>query len=364
MRPNLFQRIATAVFLVAATSSIALADCPDSPAFFRTNIVTYYETTFELPAEESITDEWDCDIVLVEGGRRMCRIKLVGVLHSPSVGLRDPSIKFPAIILNHGSEEEFEAATKGCGVANYFVPKGYMVFVPFRRGQGDIPNDARSTGIYIETMLDDFEIRRPEHTSLCADRGCYKAQLLKVQADVDLVRAFNWLKARADMKKERSGDPLVAIMGSSYGGAVTVLVNRLDLGQKAAVPIAPAAQNWGNVNFAYAATKWKDAGGMTDLQEELLKAAQDAKSPAFYIQAKWDFDTRATVDLAYAHAYGGNDPKHGRHFMASIFPYEKPGPDPIDPTQLDYESVHKAFASRTDLWGTAVLDFFKRNGVK
>jgi len=244
------------------------------------------------------------------------------------------------------------------------VPKGYIVFVPFRRGQGDHANDARSTGIYIEDMLTDFENRREAHDTTCADRGCYKAQLLKAQADEDLVRAFNWLTARGNVKTDRAGEPLLAFLGSSYGGAVTVLVNRLSLGHKAAVPIAPAAQNWGSVNFAYAATKWRDAGGFTALQEELLKAAQSAKAPAFYIQAKWDFDTRATIDLAYAHAYGGNDPEHGKHFMASIFPYDKPGPDPNDPTQLDYDSVHKAFASRTDLWGTAVLDFFKRCGVK
>jgi hypothetical protein len=149
-------------------------------------------------------------------------------------------------------------------------------------------------------------------------------------------------------------DGAIVVMGSSYGGRVTVLFNRIDHGQQAAVVFSPAAQAWG------------DASNPTEIQTALLAAAADAQTPAFYLQAKWDFDTRPTIDLAYAHHYGGNDPQHGKRFMASIYEYPKPpdlNPDP-DVEELDYDSVHKGFASDTARWGTAVLDFIKRYGVE
>ena len=74
-------------------------------------------------------------------------------------------------------------------------------------------------------------------------------------------------------------------------------------------------------------------------------------------------DTRPTSDLAYAHAYGAADEKHGNRFMASIYGYPKPDVDPAT-GQLDYQSVHAGFAKDPDRWGTAVLDFIRRNGVQ
>ena len=358
-------KLALIITILAAVPATTRADCAGSSVTFRTEVVTYYETYYELPAEQNLNEEWACNYE-TNNGRRYCRVRLYGVMHSPLYfvreGQRPP--QFPVIVYNHGSEEEFTAYTKACSIANYFVPKGYIVFVPFRRGHGDQLNSAKSTGVYIEDMLTDFDNRRPAHDTTCGDRQCYKAELLREQAEEDVAAAFTYLSGRADTKKDRSLNLVSAVSGSSYGGAITVLVNRLDLGQRAAVAFSPAAQNWGAVNFAYAAKRWVDAGNFTPLQDELLKASQDAKAPAFYLQAKWDYDTRATIDLAYAHAYGGNDPTHGQRFMAAIFPYDKPGPDPLDPDQLDYQSVHVGFANSTDIWGAAVLDFIRTYGVK
>jgi alpha-beta hydrolase superfamily lysophospholipase len=249
------------------------------------------------------------------------------------------------VVWNHGSEHFFTALTKGCALANFLVPQGYIVFVPFRRGQGEDsagpdPDPGKSTGTYIE-----------DEVASCppGDTSCTRTQLLTEQADQEVTDAYNYLKGRADVK-----DDAIAVMGSSYGGRVTVLFNRIDHGQQAVVPFSPAAQAWG------------DPGSPSEIQTALMNAAADAKSPAFYLQAKWDYDTRPTIDLAYAHHYGGSDPKHGQRFMAAIYEYPKPpdlNPDP-NVEELDYDSVHRGFASDTARWGTAVLDFLKRSGVE
>lgn len=323
--------------LVAMAPAPARASCPGSSAVFRTSIVTY--VSLNLPA---FSPDSRCTVA---GG--VCQIRLRGVLHWPlyltQVG--QPVPQFPAVVWNHGSEETFTAATKGCALATYLVPKGYIVFVPFRRGHGEDdagpdPDPNKSTGTYIE-----------DEVAACptSDPSCTRTQLLTDQADQEVAAAYEYLKARADVK-----DDAIAVMGSSYGGRVTVLFNRIDHGQQATVAFSPASQ------------AWSDAQTPTSIQTALLDAAADAQTPTFYLQAKWDYDTRPTIDLAYAQHYGGSDPQHGRRFMASIYEYPKPpdlNPDP-DVEELDYQSVHTGFASDTARWGPAVLDFIKRYGVE
>ena len=264
-------------------------------------------------------------------------------------------------MVNHGSGAEFEAYNKHCEIANYFVPEGYMVFVPFRRGQGD--NDApfgdKSTGIYIEDMLDDFSSANPtyNHPTNCTTRGCYKAEIFKQQAFWEVFQAAIYLQKRSDIKRDENGFAL-AIMGNSYGGAVTAFANAYFLGQRAAVVFSPGTQQWED---ATCLPGDQTCGG--EVQKALLSAARNAKYPAFYLQAKWDYDTRPTIDLAYAHAYGGSDEKHGDRFMASIFPYPKPDIDP-DTGELDYQSVHAGFFKEPSRWGPAVLEFLRQYDVK
>ncbi|MDQ3010029.1 MAG: hypothetical protein M3X11_04925 [Acidobacteriota bacterium] len=317
-----------------AMPSQALAQCPG--ASFRTAVVTYYEAI--LPA--SSTDS-RCDYKQING-KKVCHIRMRGVLHYPFYVNQNgqPPHQFPALVLNHGSEETFAAQTKGCAIAEYFVPKGYIVFLPFRRGHGDGNDPAdRSTGRYVE---DEVAACPPSEPS------CSRVEVLRTQAKEDVAAGFNWLKNRADVK-----DDAMAIMGSSYGGRVTVFANdsQYSLGHKAVVAFSPAAQIWDT------------ATNQTPIQTALIEAVKQAKEPAFYLQARWDYDTRPTIDLAYAHAYGGSDDQHGRRFMASIFEYPKPDIDPST-GELDFQSVHVGFARDTARWGPTVLDFLKRNGVE
>jgi hypothetical protein len=171
---------------------------------------------------------------------------------------------------------------------------------------------------------------------------------------------MEYLKTRPDVKRDADNPQQyhVGIMGISYGGAVTVFANRRDFGQKAAVAFSPGAQQWAPEICAP-----NDPACGTEFQREIISAAGNAKNPAFYLQAKWDYDTRATIDLAYAHSYGSNDPKHSRGYMAAIYPYLNPCPGrPC--TDDDYQSIHAGFFGATDVWGNAVLDFLRRSGVK
>jgi len=339
-----------------AMSTPALADCPGSSTFFNSEIVTY----FQLPDQpDSVTDS-RCSYGINSAGRRVCRIRLRGVIHYPNSDLLFP--KYPAILFNHGSEKTFarDAIRMGCSTANYFVPKGYIVFMPFRRGHGDGNGPTTSsTGRHIEDTIDNFnnpnvppDPRDPP--TQCPGSACYRVELLNLQTDEDVVDGFNYLKNRADVQgfpTNGQTEYAIAIGGSSYGGRVTVLANRYNLGHRAALVFSPGAQAWGS------------AADPSPIQVALMDAARNAKTPAFYLQAKWDYDTRPTIDLAYAHAYGGSDPLHGNRFMASIFEYPNPCPNRTC-TVEDYQSVHVGFTNDAERWGPAALDFLRRNNVK
>ena len=70
-------------------------------------------------------------------------LTLVGYLYKPAG--QGP---FPGIIWNHGSEKNPGTGPEFDSVASIFVPAGYVVFAPIRRGQGD------SQGDYIGDQID------------------------------------------------------------------------------------------------------------------------------------------------------------------------------------------------------------------
>jgi hypothetical protein len=69
-------------------------------------------------------------------------LTLVGFLFKP-----DGVGPFPALVWNHGSEQNPGTARQFDAVAAIFVPAGYVVFAPMRRGHGD------SEGPYIMDQL-------------------------------------------------------------------------------------------------------------------------------------------------------------------------------------------------------------------
>jgi hypothetical protein len=267
-------------------------------------------------------------------------------------------MQWPALIFNHGSGEE--SSKDFCELGKYFSEKGFLVLIPFRRGQGEPPH--HSTGTYIGDLDTDFAADTTHHDTTCLTKGCYTAEILRLQADEEVTFALGYLKQIDRMRKDSDGKHVFAVGGNSYGGAVTVFFNRKEHGQAAILAAAPAAQGWANVNFAYAASDWELGKEKESLLGMLIPAAKNAKSPAFYFQSMWDFDTRPTIDLAYAHAYGSDDPTHGQQFMSSIFPYPYPGKDKDGKT--NYQSAHTGFWLAPQRWGPSALAFLKRYGVE
>lgn len=369
---NVLEKALLLSLLLVATLAMsipALAACDDTK--YRSKVITYFESDTLVPGY----GDTRCYYYTGPQGGLRCKIRLRGTLYYPLASAYnhpdgEPAPDFPALLVNHGSEKTFEADTKFCEQAEYFVPKGYIVFAPFRRGQGD-PDAGEgnmSTGVYVEDLLNDWinGTNNYVHNTSCTNRSCYKAQLLKEQADEEEADAVNYLKQRNDVKTDpgQPNDHRIAIMGISYGGAVTVFANRQSLGQKAAVAFSPGAQQWDRSVNCFPG----DPICGTDFQRSLISAAGFADRPAYYLQAKWDYDTRATIDLAYAHAYGSADPLHSRGWMAAIFPYKNPcvteSGEARPCTDSDYQSIHAGFFRDVEVWGPSVTDFLKRNNVK
>jgi carboxymethylenebutenolidase len=240
----------------------------------------------------------------------MCTIDLKGFLYIPG-GAVTP---LPAIVYNHGSEP---LPGPKCSIADYFVPKGYVVFVPHRRGQG------LSTGLYV---------------------GDYDAgptiDYLEEEVE-DVTDAWDYVLAL----KTSSGGPVadakrMALMGHSFGGIMTLLTNATSLGQVAAVDLCGDSESWNTPqNMPYNVPA-------------LDTAVDDAKSPIFFLQPENDVATDPTIDFSNR---AGVDKQQ---FQATIYP---PVPDAATP-----EIAHELFESdpaEVALWGTGALDFLHRYGM-
>ena len=131
MEPRALTSI-TVALLCGALGGVLRADCVGSQHAFRTSIVTY----FEMPDQPVTSKDPRCTIVN-RGGVSVCQIRLMGILHEPfTVRTQPVRTRFPAIVYNHGSGKIFEIEDNTCAVANFFVPKDYVLFYPFRRGNG------------------------------------------------------------------------------------------------------------------------------------------------------------------------------------------------------------------------------------
>jgi dienelactone hydrolase len=280
-----------------ALDALAAFDGPnDSGCAVDGVLVSYLQTTSN--------DTTDTRCGPVSNGT--CTIDLEGFLFIPS-GVSAPA---PAIVYNHGSE-----ALPGpkCSIAEYFVPRGYVVFVPHRRGQG------RSTGVYI---------------------GSYTAgsQISYLEDQVaDVTAAWTYLQGLTNPQGATWVDPKkMAIMGHSYGGIMTVLVNATSLGQAAAIDLCGDSESWGN----------------PDIESAILAAIDAAQSPVFFAQPQNDVHTDPTI--VFSNRAGTDE----QMFQAAIYP-------PV-PNAASAQDAHSRFVgdpSEVAQWGPAAVDFLHRYGM-
>lgn len=159
---------------------------------------------------------------------------------------------FPALLWNHGSEKSPGPVDT---VARYFVTRGYVFFVPHRRGQG------RSPGPYIMDELNQAGSRDARSRMLV---DLHETHLQ------DQLAALQYLQALPYVDKNR-----IAVMGFSFGGIQTMLAVERAPGYRVAVNCSGAAETW---------------RGSSDLRSRLTAAASKATMPVFFLQAENDHD--------------------------------------------------------------------------
>jgi carboxymethylenebutenolidase len=171
---------------------------------------------------------------------------------------------FPCMITNHGSTIE-QGTTDVCrpGVAAVLMAWGVASFLPHRRGYGNSP------GI-------------PWREQVAAEYGtrAYDERLagrLDDESD-DVVAALDAMTRRPEV------DPAhIGVMGSSFGGTVTLLAAAKSARLRCAVEFAGAAMNWERASR---------------LRALMLDAASRLTQPIFFIQAANDYSIRPTIELA------------------------------------------------------------------
>ncbi len=190
---------------------------------------------------------------------------------------------FPAVVWNHGSEQDPENGPQFDGIASVFVPAGYVVIAPERRGQSS------SQGTYIQDSL--AQVRAA--SGAAAAQQFFVQQMEGPQLD-DQLAGLAYLKTLPYVDQSR-----IVVAGCSYGGIQTLLAAEKSAGYKAAVAMSPAAESW-------------DAS--KPLQDRLLKAVGNINMPVFLIHPAKD------VSLAPGMVLGAEFQRLGKPYQLKIYP--------------------------------------------
>ncbi len=235
-------------------------------------------------------------------------LQLVGYVYKPE----GPG-PFPAIIWNHGSEQDPEPVGQFDAIAYLFVPAGYVVVDPVRRGQGGSQGDyiADQTRALFQTK------GRTAANQFVVD------QMAGGQLD-DQLSGLTYLERLPYVDKNR-----IAVVGCSYGGMQALYGAASGKGYKAAVALSPGAESW-------------DANPI--LQQALIKLVSNINIPTLIIHPAHD------ASLAAGYALGPQFQQLGKTYGLQIFP---PFGSAIGHC---FSGDSKNFAGLT-LWGPVALSF-------
>jgi dienelactone hydrolase len=164
---------------------------------------------------------------------------------------------FPAVLWNHGSEQDPGGRAEFDSVAAVFVPAGFVVLAPMRRGHSD------SQGEYIRDAIE-----RESSVAGPAAGMRFGAQLLETSQVDDQLAGLAFLKQQAFVDTTR-----IAVAGCSFGGIQTLFGAARHVGYRAAVAISPAALSWDQ---------------SPDLRTRLESAVKRIDIPVFLIQPAKD----------------------------------------------------------------------------
>ena len=237
-------------------------------------------------------------------------LTLVGYIYKP-----DGAGPFPTVVWNHGSEPKPGDGPQFDSVAAIFVPAGYVVVAPMRRGHSD------SQGTYIQDSIRATNLRSGQ---AAAER--LMVELMGSQQLSDQLAGLQYAKTLAFVDTNK-----LVVAGCSYGGIETLLAAERGAGFKAALSISPAALSW---------------QGHQVLQHRLIDAVRRINIPVLLIQPPKD------ASLEPARVLGAEAKKAGKtSFTAKVYPATMP----------DSQQVH-CFGGAKGMrnWAAEAIAFFGR----
>jgi carboxymethylenebutenolidase len=221
---------------------------------------------------------------------------------------------FPTVIWNHGSEKNPGGGPQFDSVAAVFVPAGYAVFAPVRRGHSD------SQGKYI---VDTLNVLR------ALGNGSERATMVKLhdtEQIADQLAGVAYAKTLpfVDAKK-------LVVAGCSFGGIQTLIAaeRAKAVGFRAAFPVSPAALTWQTT---------------PEIQARLKQSVQAIEIPVLLIQPPKD------ASLEPARVLGDEAARRGKkQFQTKIYP----------PTMPDDQQMH-CFGGAMGMhnWASDAVKFF------
>jgi dienelactone hydrolase len=236
-------------------------------------------------------------------------LTLVGYAYHP-----DGAGPFPTVIWNHGSEKNPGGGPQFDSVAEVFVPAGYAVFAPVRRGH------TGSEGVYIVDTLSALRAKGDGSDRDLLVRLHETEQLNDQLAGVAYAKSLPFVDASR-----------LVVAGCSFGGIQTLLAaeRARTVGFKAAFPISPATQSW---------------AFNPQLQARLKKSVATIDIPVLLVMPPRD------ANLDPARVLGAEADRIGKEqFRTKIYP----------PTMPDSQQTHcfggaKGFHN----WAKDAVDFF------
>ena len=190
---------------------------------------------------------------------------LQGMVYKPS----GPG-PFPAVLYNHGSAGGMLSKGAFDALGPVFVSHGWVLFGPFRRGQGL----SAAAGPYIGD-----QIAAAEKKGGMAAADAEAVRLLQTDHLDDQLAGLAWLQQQSFVQKDR-----IAVAGNSFGGIEVVFG-------------AERGQYCAGIDSAGGAQSWREA---PQLQAAMIRAVRNSKIPIFFFQAANDYDLSPSKTLSAA----------------------------------------------------------------
>jgi carboxymethylenebutenolidase len=221
--------------------------------------------------------------------------------------LPEGSGPFPVAVFNHGSDGLLPASMPGIRALR---DMGYATFIPIRRGHNGQPGT--------------FWLDRVTAPWGSPDMGDQLVSALRAELR-DVMSAVDWVAGRPEADRQR-----MVMLGSSFGGVLTVLA----LGEDSALRAG--------VSFAGPSMTWPQAPA---LQRAMLAAVASGHAPLFLAQAYND------NSLAPTYAIGAELARIGRTHETRVYPPIGEGPG----------GGHGIFGTGVELWHQDVESFLTRS---